>query len=226
VALLLFLRTAVTHGELLCPVADPECQNRREASLEKKVKQSAAHAVAIVVGRLQSDQPTDGMASSTYRALTFDVERAYKKALPDRTLMMKVPVYRTGGAALSRTPVRLDDFEHLEMQSELGNSELVSSVYQERVSALRKAVEQRGTDEAQEISVLSVALGSTDVQYRMTDVPLRVGERYALFLMTDALLSAADGRFVGAFNTLDVYVLKGTRGERIVNLLANQRLAP
>jgi hypothetical protein len=229
VALLLFLKAAVTHGELLCPVDDPECKNRREASLEEKVKQSATRAVAIVVGRLQSDQPTDGMPSSAHRAraLIFEVERTYKKALPDRTLVIKVPVYRTGGTAPSSTPARLDDFERLEMQSELGNSELVSSAYQERVRALREAVEQRGTDEAQEISVLPVRLGSSDVQYRITDVPLRVGERYALFIMTEAMLSAAaEGRFVIiADNALDVYALKGTRGERIVSLLANQGLA-
>lgn len=225
VALLLFLQPAVTDGELLCPVDDPECKNRREASLEEKVKQSATRAVAIVVVRLQADQPSDGMPSSTYRALTFEVEHTSKKVLPDRTLVINVPVYRAGAAALSRTPARLDDFERLEMKSELGNSALVSNVYQERVRALREAVEQRGTDETQEISVLPVMLGSSDAQYRMTDVPLRVGERYALFIMTDALLSGAEGRFVGAVNTLDVYALKGTRGEQIVSLLANPGLA-
>lgn len=219
VALLLLLKAAVTHGELLCPENDSECKNHREIPLEEKVKRSATRAIAIVVVRLQSDQPADAMP---YRALTFEVEHTYKKALPDRTLVIKVPVYRTGGTALSSTPARLDDFERLEMQSELGNGELVSSAYQERVRALRAAVEQRGTDEAQEISVLSVRLGSTDVKYRMTDVPLRVAERYALFIMTETMLSAAAGQFGIADNALDMYALKGTRGERIVSLLANQ----
>lgn len=226
VALLLFMQAAVTHGELLCPVDDPECKNRRESSLEEKVKRSATRAVTIAVVRLQSDRPTDGMHSSTHRELTFEIERTYKKTLPDRTLVIKVPVYRTGGTTPSSTPARLDDFERLEMQSELGDGELVSGVYQERVRALRKAVEQWGTADAQEISVLPVRLGSADVRYRTTDVPLRVGERYALFIMTEALLSANEGLFVGPVNTLDLYQLNGTRGERIVSLLANRTLAP
>jgi hypothetical protein len=194
-----------------------------EVPLEQKIQKSFDRATNVFVGRLQSIQDSTTGTKAT-RVVAFKIEKQFKGALAGDLARVSIDSYLTGGARTGAAPrVSLDEFERLEAEAESVDTEEAKTRYHGQVESLRREISKFGAAEKTPTHVVRLDLGSGDQFIRRTDIALRVGEKYAVFVFTPAAF-APDSKKSGGFITVviepvDLYSLNGERGNRALTAL-------
>jgi hypothetical protein len=191
-----------------------------EAVIEKKVQSSYARAVNVFVGQLESieDSKTGGSAT---RIFTFKIEGQFKGAIREKTARISIDSYQTGGKPTGAKPSRrLAEFEQLEATAESVDTEEAKDLYLKRVMSLREEIKKKGSAEPSLTHVVPLILTAGDRVIRMTDIPMRIGESYAVFLFSKTAFAPdpkqkAGGVSSWAVEPVDLYSMNGERGKRV-----------
>jgi hypothetical protein len=191
-----------------------------EAAIEKKVQASFGRAVSVFVGQLESIQDSRSGGSAT-RIFTFKLEKQFKGALAGKSPRISIDSYLTGGqGAAAKSSKKLAEFEQLEAAAESVDTEEAKDLYLKRVTSLREEIKKNGTAEPSVTHVVPLILTAGDRVIRMTDIPMRVGERYAVFVFSKTAF-APDPKQEGSgssswiFDPVDLYSMNGERGKRV-----------
>lgn len=214
----LFSITATLHAEPAGCI--PE--NCGEAPVSVKVQFSFERALHVVVAQLESISA--GPTVLGHRVVTFKIESQFKGSLPTEPLQLLLDPYEI--PAVDSSPqasrhVRLSDFEVLESNAELAGTEEAKKAYWEKLEALRKRVKKYGAEESQPVFVLPILITAFDDMLRNTDVPLRTGHRYALFIFERSVIAPDKPPPKGLATSgpsmpLDLYSLEGERGKQVL----------
>ncbi len=195
-----------------------------EAVIEKKVQISFDRAASVFVGQLESIQDS-GSGGRNTRIFTFQIGKQYKGALAGNVARVSIDSYLTGGKLTGAGPQKsLGEFEQLEAAAEAVDTEKVKNRYLERVASLRDEIKHNGADDPALTHVVQLDLYIGDLSFRHTDIAMRIGERYAVFVL-DKSAFAPDpkedtGKFSSwIFNPVDLYSMNGERGHRALAAL-------
>jgi hypothetical protein len=213
----LFSITATLHAEPAGCI--PE--NCGEAPVSVKVQFSFERALHVVVAQLESISA--GPTVLGHRVVTFKVERQFKGSLPKGPLQLLLDPYEVpagDSSAQASKPVSPSDFEMLESNAELAGTEEAKKTYWEKLKVLRERLKKYGADESQPVFVLPIQITAFDDMLRTTDVPLRSGHRYALFIFEPSLIAPdkpppQTRATSGPSMPLDLYSLEGERGKQV-----------
>lgn len=208
--------------------AEPVCFGETgcgEAPIAEKVQVGFARALNVVVGELVSIESSPA-ADFGEKVATFKIIKQYKGSLPEKPLQLLLDVYRVGGdTSRSSQSVRLQEFETLEREAEENGTENFKRVYLQKVKKLRERIDKYGADEIKPTYVLRINLSAFDESLRRTDVPLRIGQRYAIFIFAENVLapdlSVPSKRKANgwALEPPDVYSIEGERGKKVLTAL-------
>lgn len=195
-----------------------------EPLIEEKVRRSFGSAVHVFVGRLESVQDSRHGTAGT-RIFTFRIERQFKSALTDDVARVSIHSYLAGGEAPGAGPQRrLEEFEQLESAAELQYTENDRKRYFERVAALRGDIRKNGAADPVPTHVVRLDRSLGDIVLRTTDIPMRIGEQYAVFVFNehviapDPKLDTSNVDFM-VLDPVDLYSMNGKRGRRALAAL-------
>jgi hypothetical protein len=85
-------------------------------------------------------------------------------------------------------------------------------------------MQEKGVDDVPRIYLAPIVLDQiSETKYRVTDVPLRLGESYVVFFMDTSCTTPVVDGYVSQFNTIDLYPLTNARGKRVLKVLDELR---
>lgn len=206
---------------ITCGPGQPGCG---EAVIEEKVKRSFDGAAHVFVGQLQSVQDSKSGGANT-RIFTFEIRQQYKGALPGKIARISIDSYVAKGKPPSAGPGRsLDEFEKMEAAAESVDTEEAKREYEARVESLREEIKKNGVAAPALTHVVRVRRASGDISIRDTDIPMRVGERYAVFVFSNLSIAPEPKNDTGKVhnwvaNPVDLYPIRGERGKRVLAAL-------
>jgi len=195
-----------------------------EFGIETKMQTSFDRAVYVFVGQLESVQDSKSGGSET-RVFTFQIGKQYKGALAGSVVRVSIDSYLTGGEMAGAGAQRsLSEFEQLETAAESVDTEEGKNQYEKRLTSLRDEIQKNGAAESQPTHVVHLYLDLGDVLIRNTDISMRIGERYAVFVLSKAALAPDPSMDTGIFSSLvwhpvDLYSMNGERGKRALAAL-------
>jgi hypothetical protein len=202
----------------------PDQKGCGELVVEKKVHRSFERAVYVFVGQLESVQDSRSGIKST-RIFTFKIEKPYKGALAGNVARLSMDSYVTGGNPIGATrTANLHEFEQLEAAAEVADTEEAKKQYYRRLASLRENIKQNDAAETAPTHVVRLDISDGDRFLRRTDIPMRVGERYAVFVYSKAALAPDPEEESGNWSTwiidpADLYPMNGERGKRALAAL-------
>lgn len=195
-----------------------------EAVIEKKVQTSFERAANVFVGQLESIQDSRSGGRNT-RIFTFNIGKQYKGALAGTVARVSIDSYLTGGKMAAAGPQKsLGEFEQLEAAAEAVDTEKAKNRYLRRVASLRDEIKNNGAAEPALTHVVQLDISNGDLSFRHTDIPLRIGERYAVFVLSKSAFAPDPEQDTGnfstwTFNPVDLYPMNGERGNRALAAL-------
>lgn len=193
-----------------------------EPIIEEKVRRSFDRAVYSFVGRLESVEDSRHGTAST-RVFTFTIERQFKGTLAGDLTHVSINSHLAGGEKPGANALRsLGEFEQLETAAEREYTETDRNRYYERVTALRDDIRKNGAAEPAPTHVVQLDLSLGDIRLRMTDIPMRIGERYAVFVFNKNVIAPDPDTRKYSFvlmDPVDLYSMNGKRGKRALAAL-------
>ncbi|HYJ40002.1 MAG TPA: hypothetical protein VEW08_04370 [Steroidobacteraceae bacterium] len=195
-----------------------------ELVIETKVRTSFDRAAYVFVGQLEAVQDSKSGGSDT-RIFTFRIGKQYKDSLVGNVARISIDSYLTGGKTAGAHPQKsLDEFEQLEAAAESIDTEEAKNQYEQRVMLLRDEIKKNGSAESAPTHVVHLDLMLGDVPIRNTDIPMRIGERYAVFVLSKAALAPEPDKDTGSLKTwigdpVDLYSMNDDRGARALAAL-------
>ena len=190
-----------------------------EATVETKVRRSFDRATYVFVGQLESIQDSRSGGSKT-RIFTFKIGMQYKGALAGNVVRVSIDSDLTGGKMAGTSPQKsLGEFEQLEAAAESVDTEKAKNQYEKRVASLRDEIQKSGAAESVPVHVVHLNLTMGDLYIRTTDIPMRIGERNAVFVFTKAAIAPDPNDDTGNLSSwyldpVDLYSMNGERGKR------------
>lgn len=206
---------------IVCGPGQPGCG---EARIEEKVQRSYDEAAHVFVGEIQSVQDSKSGGANT-RIFTFEIREQYKGAFPGRTARISIDSYLAGGKTPAPGSTRsLDEFEQLEAAAELVDTEEAKRQYEARVESLRDEIKKNGVATPAPTHVVRVFRGFGDILIRDTDIPMRVGRLYAVFVFSNLSIAPEPKNDTGKIHNwvadpVDLYPTRGERGKRVLAAL-------
>jgi hypothetical protein len=195
-----------------------------EKVIETKVQTSFDRALYVFVGELESIQDSKSGGSET-RVFTFKIGKQYKDTLSGNAARLSIDSYLTGGTTAGAGPQKsLSEFEQLEAEAESVETEEARNQNEKRVTSLRDEIKKNGAAESAPTHVVHLDLVLGDVPIRNTDIPMRIGERYAVFVLSKAALAPDPNEDTGILRSwigdpIDLYPMNGQRGKRALAAL-------